>query len=167
MDTKGASALLAFPSRSLHPHEIPYARLLDLLKVLDHAHAIFRAVSIVKVLEAPAWVLLASVRTEFEPVVQKDPALSYYAFSAMTGVSLIHLPAARASVAVPEIAQTYATVHSAGCNQVVLHSSSSESVQLAMSLTMINMPSTLKSHYPENGTRVSRRIRQFSAGSRL
>jgi hypothetical protein len=113
MHTYGASALLAFPSRSFLLDEIPYACLLDVLKVPYHAHAIFCAVSPVKILETLAWILVASFRTELEPMVLKDQALSYDAFSAMTGVSLIHSPAARASVAISEIAKTYATVHSA------------------------------------------------------
>jgi hypothetical protein len=123
--TDRASALLAFPPCSLILDEIPYPHLRDILKVVDHTHAILGAISLVEIPETLAWILVTSIRAELDSPVLKNVALSYYAFSTMARRTLPHLPATRASVVFSEIAQTYAAIHSARCDQVVLHSSSS------------------------------------------
>jgi hypothetical protein len=125
MHANGGSALPAFPSLFLIPDKIPYPYLLDIVKVLNHTHAIFGTVSLVKIPESLAWIPVTFVRTEFHLPIFKDRAISNYAFSAMARFNFIHLPATQASIPFPEIAQAYPTVHSARGNQVILHSSSS------------------------------------------
>lgn len=153
MDTDYAPTPTASPSRLLVLDEVSYARLLDVLKILDHTHAISGAVSLVEAPQSLAGVVVAGVRTVPHLLLSEDRAGPYRASHAGARPSLIHLPASKTSVLLPEIAQTNRAVHSAGGDQVDPHHDSSASPNVGFHPTLIYMSLVSRVGPPRNGVR--------------
>ena len=116
MDADGAAAVRAGPSRFFIPQECADAVVLDIVEVLDHAHAVFRAVSFVQVLQVVAGIGLA-LEAVFRSAVLEDRAGLDPAPGAGDGSMNIRCPAAGAWVSLPPISPAYAAVHSAGSDE--------------------------------------------------
>jgi hypothetical protein len=89
---------------------------MDILQILDHAHAIAGPVSFVEMLQAIAGKLPA-LKTEPGVLGLKELAPLNFAFAAGERFSGIVAPAARAPVFRPQICHADAAIHSARGNQ--------------------------------------------------
>lgn len=85
----------------------------DILKVFQHAHAIFGAIAFIQRFQTFAWQLLAGVA---EPVclVCQFRTDDNAALDAVLGLMFISTQAARAGIPVPEKTDANGTVHTAG-----------------------------------------------------
>ena len=116
MDTQHKSAFRANPPLLLVSHETPDARPLNFVKVLDHAHAIFRPVPLVELTETLAGVFVTG------KAILELPTLRFFAIldlaeDAVLRFQAVVRSATRAGVLVSIVCPAKATVHPARGNE--------------------------------------------------
>ena len=116
MNTYQLAALRTGPSFLFITHEMLYSVLLDVLKIVDHAHAIFGSIALVQVTELVARKLVTAETVPDFPLpyllTVLDPACDTgFWFDAVVA------SATGACLLISCICATEATVHSTGSNQ--------------------------------------------------
>jgi len=112
VDTQHKSASRTNPLLLLVSHETPHAQPLNLIEVLDHAHAVFRSVAFIQLPETFTWV---SVTGE---AILEFPTFRFFTRFDFTGNAVLEFeavvpPATRAGVLVSIVCPTEAAVHPA------------------------------------------------------